>query len=160
MMEAKKLIIYTDGGCRNNQASNKADVIGGWGVWLKYGEKEKELYGGKKGNTTNNEMELTALLMALQSVKNFDLPTEVYIDSEYTINCITKWAAGWERNNWKNSKKQPVANQLLIKAILELYRKFSNIKFFWTKGHDTDPGNIKVDALANRGMDEANGEVM
>ena len=151
----EKFEMYTDGGCRNNQSSNKENVVGGWGVYLKYKGKEKELYGGKRGNTTNNEMELTALLMAFQSVKNFNIPTVVYVDSEYTMNCITKWAAGWEKKGWRTASNKPVANRFLVEEIYKLYKKFSNIEFVWVKGHDVNPGNIRVDQLANKGMDEA-----
>lgn len=151
----KPITIYTDGGCRNNQSKDKSQVVGGWGVVMQCGDKTKELYGGKKGDTTNNEMELTALLMALQSLKRYDMPTTLYIDSEYVINSITKWMDGWMAKGWKKKDNKPVANKNLFAAIYPLYKKLENVNVIWVKGHADNPGNTRADILANLGMDEA-----
>lgn len=126
------LRIITDGGCSNNQSDEN---IGGWGAVLTYKEQEKELYGGEI-NTTNNRMEMMALLEALKSLKRKDTPIEVYSDSAYLINCFQqKWYANWRKNGWKNSKKEPVENQDLWEDILCEVESIKDIRFFKIKGH-------------------------
>lgn len=147
-----KLIIYTDGACSGNQSKEN---IGGWGAVLLYNENVKEIFGGEK-NTTNNRMELTAVIEALKMIKNRKLPTEVYTDSAYICNCILqKWYINWEKNGWKNAKKQDVENQDLWKELLLLYRSFEEITFLKVKGHSGIELNEKADELANRGIDRA-----
>lgn len=147
-----KLIIYTDGACSGNQSKEN---IGGWGAVLLYNENVKEIFGGEK-NTTNNRMELTAVIEALKMIKNRKLPTEVYTDSAYICNCILqKWYINWEKNGWKNAKKQDVENQDLWKELLLLYRSFEEITFLKVKGHSGIELNEKADELANRGIDLA-----
>lgn len=147
-----KLIIYTDGACSGNQSKEN---IGGWGAVLLYNENVKEIFGGEK-NTTNNRMELTAVIEALKMIKNRKLPTEVYTDSAYICNCILqKWYINWEKNGWKNAKKQDVENQDLWKELLLLYRSFEKITFLKVKGHSGIELNEKADELANRGIDLA-----
>lgn len=160
------IVISTDGGCRNNQAKDKSQVIGGWGVVLNFFPPNKnnsptpppptvkELRGGKRGYTSNNEMELTAIFQALSALKRYDIPTEIRTDSEYSVNVLTKWRWSWERNGWRNSKGQQIANKELVIQICNLYSKLENVKITWTKGHASDAGNIRADALANMAMDE------
>lgn len=128
----KKIYIYTDGACSGNQFDEN---IGGYGAILQYGQHKKEIYGGEK-NTTNNRMELLAIIEALKLVKEQDVSIEVYSDSSYVVDCfVKKWYVNWEKNGWKNSKKAPVENQDLWTALLASVRSFSDIQFFRVKGH-------------------------
>ena len=146
-----KLIIYTDGACSNNQGDEN---VGGYGAVLLFGNAKKEIYGGE-ANTTNNKMELTAMIEALKAVTRNDYSTEVYTDSAYIHNCIEqKWYESWRKNGWKNSKKEPVKNKELWVELLELIESFKNIKIFKVKGHSGDELNELADELANRGIDE------
>ena len=145
-----RLEIYTDGGCRGNQV----DVnVGGWGALLIWGEHRLELKGGEP-NTTNNKMELTGDIEALRAVKNTDVPVDVYVDSAYVLNGITQWIYGWIKKDWKNSKKEPVANKELWLELYAQKKRFSDISFHKVKGHSTNDGNNKADELANLAMDE------
>ena len=145
-----RLEIYTDGGCRGNQV----DVnVGGWGALLIWGEHRLELKGGEP-NTTNNKMELTGAIEALRAVKNTDVPVDVYVDSAYVLNGITQWIYGWIKKDWKNSKKEPVANKELWLELYAQKKRFSDISFHKVKGHSTNNGNNKADELANLAMDE------
>jgi ribonuclease HI len=149
-MSSKKIIIYTDGACSNNQSSEN---IGGYGAILKYGEHEKEIFGGEK-NTTNNIMELKAMIEALKLVKDKKIPTEVYTDSAYISNCIkNKWYIGWRNNGWKNSKKEPVKNKELWIELLNLIESFKEIDIIKVKGHSGVELNEKADMLANKGIE-------
>jgi ribonuclease HI len=142
--------IYTDGACKGNPGP------GGWGVLLKSGTTEKELFGGELG-TTNNRMELTAVIEALGALKR---PCQVtlYLDSEYVRKGITEWIHGWKAKGWRTSTKQPVKN-------VELWQKLDalvaggghTIDWRWVKGHAGDPGNERADALANKGVEVALG---
>jgi len=146
----RRLQIYCDGGCRGNQA----DVnVGGWGAYLVWGERTKELWGGER-NTTNNKMELTGCIEGLRAVKNTTVPVDVYLDSTYVLKGITEWVFGWMRKGWVNSKKEPVANKELWLELLAEKDRFSDITFLKVKGHADNEGNIMADALANRAMDE------
>lgn len=145
-----RLEIYCDGGCRGNQSDSN---VGGWGVYLVWGEHEKELYGGEH-DTTNNKMELTAAIEGLRAIKNKAVPTDVYLDSAYVLGGITSWIEGWKRKEWINSKKQPVANKELWIALDEERDRFADIRFHKVKGHADNAGNIRADELANRAMDE------
>lgn len=147
-----KIIIYTDGACSGNQSKEN---IGGWGAILIYKDKEKEIYGGEI-NTTNNRMELTAVIESLKTIKNRSIQTELYTDSAYICNCIIqKWYVNWEKNGWKNAKKQDVENQDLWKELLMLYRAFNYIEFYKVKGHSGVEYNEKADELANKGIELA-----
>lgn len=127
-----KIKIYTDGGCSGNQSDEN---IGGWGAILEYGEHRKELYGGEV-NTTNNRMEMTALIAALSALKKEGLDIEVFSDSSYLMNCFReKWYASWRKNGWKNSKKEPVENRELWEELLALVEKQGNVEYFRVKGH-------------------------
>ena len=142
--------LYCDGGCRGNQE----DVnVGGWGAYLIWGDHERELYGGAE-NTTNNKMELTAAIEGLRAVVRDDVGVDVYVDSAYVLGGITDWVYGWMRNGWKNAKKEPVANKELWLDLLAQKQRFNDIAFHKVKGHADNAGNIRADALANRGMDE------
>ena len=125
------LKIYTDGACANHQGDEN---IGGWGAILEYGGHTKELYGGEV-NTTNNRMELTAVIEAFKALKRDGLEAQVFSDSSYVMNCFRdKWYVNWQKNNWKNSKKQPVENRELWEELLELAGKHK-VSFYRVKGH-------------------------
>lgn len=123
--------LYTDGACSGNQ--NKTN-IGGWGAVLEYGPHKKELYGGEI-NTTNNRMEMMALLSALQAMKREGLTIRVFSDSSYLMDCFRqKWYLNWQKNDWKTSKKTDVENKDLWMALLSEAKKH-NMSFFRVKGH-------------------------
>jgi ribonuclease HI len=146
-MSARVVEIYTDGACSGNPGP------GGWGAVLDYGGREKELYGGEAGKTTNNRMELMAAIRALESLTRA-VPVHLYTDSIYLRNGITKWLPSWKRNGWRTAAKQPVKNADLWQR-LEAAVKRHDVDWRWVKGHAGDPGNERADALANRGMTEA-----
>jgi len=140
-----KVQIWADGGCRGN---GQVDNVGGWGAVLKYDDAVKEIKGGDK-NTTNNVMELSSVINALRSLKRFDLPIEVTMDSQYVVKGVNEWSPGWIKKNWKGVK-----NPVLWKQLLNLIRKFGDIKFIQCAGHADNAGNNRADALANMAMDE------
>lgn len=128
----KILNIYTDGACSGNQ--NK-DNIGGWGAILEYGENKKELFGGEI-NTTNNKMELKAVVMALKALKKEGLYVNIFSDSSYLVECFTKkWYVKWQQNGWKNSQKKPVENKEFWEDILHLISIHNSVNFYRVKGH-------------------------
>ena len=136
----KKVNIYTDGACRGNPGK------GGWGAVLVYGTIERELSGGEP-LTTNNRMELSAVIAALSALKE---PCEVTLttDSQYVVNAIEKgWLANWQKNNWRKSDKGEVLNVDLWKKLLELLDTH-NVSFVWVKGHNGHPYNERCDKLA------------
>ena len=137
--------IYADGGCRGNPGP------GGWGVVLQSGGIEKDLWGGE-AHTTNNRMELTAVIRALEALKR---PTtaQVHTDSQYVQKGINEWIHNWKRNGWRTADKKPVKNADLWQ-ILDDLAKQHDIKWLWVKGHAGHPGNERADRLANRGIDE------
>lgn len=137
--------IWADGGCRGNPGP------GGWGVLLKAGTHEKELWGGDPA-TTNNRMELTAVIRALEAMKR-PVRARIHTDSQYVQKGISEWIHGWKRNGWRTSDKKPVKNADLWQALEALAAKH-HIDWLWVKGHAGDPGNERADALANRGIDE------
>jgi ribonuclease HI len=145
-----KIYIYADGGCRGN---GKEINIGGYGVYLKYGDKVKELKGATR-NTTNNIMELTACIKGLEALKNHDMPVEVIMDSQYVIDGITSWIHNWIKKGWKNSQKKPVENKELWQQLWELKNQFKDITFTKCRGHADNEGNNKADELANMAMGE------
>ncbi|MDR3067981.1 MAG: ribonuclease HI [Cellulomonas sp.] len=135
--------IWTDGACKGNPGP------GGWGALLCFGTREKELYGGEPA-TTNNRMELTAVIEALRAL-NRSCQVVAHVDSRYVMNGVTSWMAGWKRNGWKTAARKPVLNQDLWQALdVEVARH--QIRWVWVKGHAGDPGNERADALANRGV--------
>ena len=142
----EKIVIYTDGGCRGNPG------IGGWGVWLCYKDHDKKLKGSEL-NTTNNKMELTASIRALQALKSNDITVDLYTDSKYVIQGINEWIDAWKAKDWKTTNKKPVKNVDLWKQLDTLNQKFS-VDWYWVKGHSDDPGNDMADRLANEAMDE------
>lgn len=141
----KQVEIYTDGACRGNPGP------GGWGVVLRRGMVEKELYGGAP-QTTNNQMELTAVIRALEALKE---PCDVtlYTDSKYVIDGITQWIHGWKRNGWRTASKQPVKNGEIWQQLDKAAARHT-IQWKWVKGHSGHPENERADQLANRGIDE------
>ncbi len=141
--------IWADGGCRGNPGP------GGWGVLLKAGTHEKELWGGEPA-TTNNRMELTAVIRALEAMKR-PVRARIHTDSQYVQKGISEWIHGWKRNGWKTSDKKPVKNADLWQELDALAAKH-RIDWLWVKGHAGDPGNERADALANRGIDEIQGK--
>lgn len=139
-----KISIYTDGACKGNPG------VGGWGALLIAGEKEKELFGGEK-DSTNNRMELMAVIQALTVLKR---PCEIVLhtDSQYVLKGITEWIQGWKAKGWKTAAKTPVKNVDLWQA-LDQARNTHKIEWKWVKGHSGHPGNERADQLANRGVD-------
>ena len=141
----KKIDIYTDGACRGNPGP------GGWGALLIYKDADKTIYGGEK-NTTNNRMEMTAIIEALKIVK-MDCEITLYTDSKYVMDGITKWLPNWKKKGWITSNKKPVKNKDLWQILEECISK-QNIEWQWVKGHAGITGNEKADELANQGIDE------
>jgi ribonuclease HI len=140
--------IYTDGACRGNPGP------GGWGALLSMGEREKEL-SGAEALTTNNRMELTAVIRALEALKR---PTEarIYTDSEYVRRGITEWVKSWKARGWKTADRKPVKNQDLWER-LDALAAGHKIEWRWVKGHSGVPGNERVDRLANEAIDAMRG---
>jgi len=140
--------IYTDGACKGNPG------IGGWGAWLKYNENEKSIFGGEK-NTTNNRMELLAVIRALEALKR---PSQVklYTDSVYVQKGMTEWLAGWKARNWRTASKKAVKNDDLWK-LLDILAAKHQIEWLWVKGHAGNAGNERADELANAGVDQVLG---
>ena len=136
--------IYTDGACRGNPGP------GGWGALLLMGEHEREL-AGAEAQTTNNRMELTAVIRALEALKR-PVKGRVYTDSQYVRKGILEWLPNWKARGWKTADKKPVKNQDLWEALDALARTHQ-LEWHWVKGHSGNPGNERVDALANRAID-------
>ena len=137
------VVIYTDGACKGNPGP------GGWGALLQYERTERELFGGE-AHTTNNRMELTAVIRALESLKR-RCPVEIYTDSQYVRNGIQNWIHTWKKNGWRTSDKKPVKNVDLWQELDRLAGKH-DIVWHWVKGHADTPGNHRADELANRGV--------
>ncbi len=142
---AQHVVIYTDGACKGNPGP------GGWGAMLTSGDTVKEVFGGELG-TTNNRMEMMAVIEALAALKR-PCRVTLYLDSEYVRKGITEWISGWKARGWRTAAKQPVKN-------VDLWQKLDNlisssghtIEWRWVKGHAGDPGNERADALANKGV--------
>ena len=141
---SERVVIYTDGACKGNPGP------GGWGAWLRWGAHEKELFGGEPA-TTNNRMELTAVIESLALLKR-QSPVAIYTDSEYVKNGITTWIHGWKKRGWRTADNKPVKN-------IELWQRLDGlvagheVQWHWVRGHTGDPGNERADALANRGVE-------
>lgn len=140
------VVIYTDGACKGNPGP------GGWGALLQCDGNERELFGGE-AHTTNNRMEMTAVIQALGSLKR-RVPVVIYTDSQYVKNGIETWIHGWKRNGWKTSDKKPVKNADLWRELDALAAQH-DIDWHWVKGHAGTPGNHRADELANRGVEMA-----
>jgi len=141
----KKVEIFTDGACRGNPGK------GGWGVLLRYGALEKHLYGGDP-ETTNNKMELTAVIRGLEALKK-NSSVSITTDSRYVLEGVTEWMPGWKRRHWKTAAKKTVKNLELWQRLDELVGKHE-VEWHWVKGHSGHPENELADQLANRGIDE------
>ena len=136
----KTVTLYTDGACSGNPGP------GGWGCLLEYNGFEKELSGGEK-NTTNNRMELTAVIKGLQALKEPCI-VELYSDSKYVIDALEKgWAVGWRQRAWKKADKKPALNPDLWEILLELTQKH-DVRYHWVKGHADNLKNNRCDQLA------------
>ena len=138
------ITIYTDGACKGNPGP------GGWGALLVAAGLEQEMFGGESA-TTNNRMELTAVIRALESIAR-GCDVDVYTDSQYVKNGIQTWIHGWKKNGWKTSDRKPVKNADLWRELDEIAAKH-RIRWHWVKGHNGDSGNDRADALANRGCE-------
>jgi ribonuclease HI len=147
-----EIVMYTDGACKGNPGP------GGWGVLMRSGANTKELYGGER-ETTNNRMELMAVIQGLQALKR---PCEVhlYVDSLYVLKGMTEWLPGWKAKGWRTASKQPVKNVELWQRLDELVAaKGHSIDWRWVRGHNGDPGNERADELANMGVEVAMGRL-
>jgi ribonuclease HI len=141
-----EVTIYTDGACKGNPGP------GGWGAWLRSGEHERELFGGER-LTTNNRMELVAVIEALGALRR-PSRVQLFVDSEYVRNGITTWIHGWKRRGWRTADNKPVKNVDLWQR-LEAAVAPHQVEWHWVRGHTGDPGNERADALANRGVEAA-----
>ena len=139
----KQVIIYTDGACRGNPGP------GGWGALIKFVEVKKEIFGGSR-DTTNNQMELMAAIMALETLDRASTLT-IVTDSTYVKNGVTQWIHGWKRNGWRTSAKKPVKNAELWQR-LDLAQSRHQVTWEWVKGHAEHPQNERADELARAGM--------
>ncbi|MGN7438815.1 MAG: ribonuclease HI [Alcanivorax sp.] len=139
----KHVEIYTDGACSCNPGP------GGWGVLMRYNGHEKEMCGGED-ETTNNRMEMMAVIKALEALKKASV-VKLYTDSKYVMQGITEWMDGWKAKNWKTASKKPVKNKDLWVQIDDLVSQH-NIEFIWVKGHAGHPENERADELARQGI--------
>ncbi|WP_455283036.1 ribonuclease HI [Cupriavidus necator] len=140
----QEITIYSDGACKGNPGR------GGWGAVLVAGTSEKELFGGE-ANTTNNRMEMTAVIEALRALKR-PCTVHVYTDSQYVQKGISEWLPGWKARGWKTADKKPVKNVDLWQELDTLAQQHQ-ISWHWVRGHNGHPGNERADALANRGVE-------
>jgi ribonuclease HI len=143
-----RIEIYTDGACKGNPGP------GGWGALLKSDDTQKELFGGEL-DTTNNRMEMLAVIEALTALKR---PCQVilHVDSQYVLKGMTEWLPGWKARGWRTAAKQPVKNVDLWQRLDTLvYGAGHAIEWRWVRGHNGDPGNERADSLANRGVAQA-----
>ncbi|MEW6591349.1 MAG: ribonuclease HI [Pseudomonadota bacterium] len=145
-MSADTIYIYSDGACKGNPGA------GGWGALLVAGAHRKEICGGE-ANTTNNRMEMTAVIRALESLKR-PSTVEVHTDSQYVQKGVSEWMPGWKRRNWRTADGKPVKNQdlwLQLDALAQLHQ----IEWKWVRGHAGHPENERADQLANQGVLQA-----
>jgi len=140
--------LYSDGACKGNPGA------GGWGVLLRFGDREKELCGGEP-DTTNNRMELTAVIEGLRSLTR-TCQVRVHTDSQYVQKGIQEWLKNWKRKGWKTSTGQPVKNRDLWEALDSMAAKH-RVEWHWVRGHAGHPENERADALANAGVVKARG---
>ena len=148
---SKIVNFYTDGACSGNQND---DNIGGWGAILEYGDTVKELHNGEV-NTSNNKMELDAVINAFRQLKRDGLTIHVFTDSSYVANCfLKKWYVGWREKGWKNSKKQPVENRERWEELLSMVEK-NDVTFFRVKGHvNLDSASVSADKMYRKFLDD------
>jgi ribonuclease HI len=137
------VVVYTDGACKGNPGP------GGWGALLRWGDHAKELFGGEP-QTTNNRMELTAVIEALAALKQ-RCEVAIYTDSAYVKNGITTWIHNWKRRGWRTADKKPVKNIELWQR-LDALASQHDVRWHWVRGHTGDPGNERADELANMGV--------
>ncbi len=137
--------MFADGACKGNPGP------GGWGALLRWNGRERELWGGEAG-TTNNRMELTAVIRALEAISR-PLPVRVHTDSKYVQQGMTAWLPGWKRNGWKTANREPVKNADLWQALDAVAARYE-IEWIWVKGHAGHVDNERADGLANRGVSE------
>lgn len=137
--------IWTDGACKGNPGP------GGWGVLLRQGAREKTIYGGEP-DTTNNRMELLAVIRALQALKRSCI-VNLHTDSSYVQKGMTEWLANWKQRNWRTASKKPVKNADLWQ-MLDTEAAKHDVKWYWVKGHAGDAGNERADQLANLGVEQ------
>jgi ribonuclease HI len=137
--------VFTDGACRGNPGP------GGWGALLRYNGREKELFGGEAA-TTNNRMEMTAAIRALEALSQ-RCRVELYTDSTYLRDGITKWLPGWRARGWRTASRRPVKNQDLWQTLVAL-TDLHDVEWHWVKGHAGHSDNERADDLANRGLEE------
>lgn len=142
----RPVVVYTDGACSGNPGP------GGWGVVLRQGAREKHLLGGEV-RTTNNRMELTAAIRALEALRG-DHPVDLFTDSNYVKQGIEAWISGWKRKGWKRADGKPVLNVDLWQALDRLNAQ-RTVRWHWVRGHAGDPGNELADALAREGVERA-----
>jgi len=151
MASQDKIIIYCDGACSGNQYHTNA---GGWGAILQHGGRLKEIHGGEL-DTSNQRMELTACIKALEQLKSGKYAVEVYTDSAYLVNCInSKWYIAWQRNGWKNAAKKPVVNRDLWERLLTLLSSYEAV-FIKVAGHSGNRLNERADELARQGVEKS-----
>lgn len=143
-MNMSEVTLYTDGACKGNPG------VGGWGAFLQSGSHSKELFGGE-ANTTNNRMELTAVIQGLAALKRPCI-VNIYTDSQYVKNGMQEWIHNWKARGWKTASKQPVKNAELWQVLDSEVSKHQ-VHWHWVKGHAGHPGNEKADELANRGVE-------
>ncbi len=144
-MTSKIVEIYTDGACRGNPGP------GGWGASLRYNGTQKDLYGSEL-ETTNNRMELMAVIQSLESLTR-TCNVKIFTDSKYVLDGMTKWLPNWKKKGWKTAARKPVKNADLWQR-LDAAVSANEVSWQWVKGHTGDEGNECADALANRGIDE------
>ena len=140
------VVVYTDGACKGNPGP------GGWGALMESGGRTREIYGGEPA-TTNNRMELMAVIRALEALKK-PCRVRLHTDSQYVQLGISKWIHGWKKNGWRTADKKPVKNADLWRELDELAAKH-DIEWLWVKGHAGHDGNERADALANLGVAES-----
>jgi ribonuclease HI len=145
---AELVELFTDGACRGNPGP------GGWGVLMRYGQRQKTLHGGER-DTTNNRMELMAVIEGLKAL-NRSCQVRVTTDSQYVKNGITQWIHNWKKNGWKTAAKKPVKNADLWRDLDEQVA-LHQVEWAWVRGHTGHPENELADQLANRGIDELKG---
>ena len=144
--------IYTDGACKGNPG------VGGWGALLVYNEQSIEIFDGEL-ETTNNRMELMAVIEALNHAASMNDDVQIYTDSSYVQKGIQEWIHNWKKNGWRSSNKRPVKNQDLWQELDTL--NFSlNVEWFWVKGHAGHPGNERADFLANVGVKKIQQDIL
>ena len=150
MQTEDRVEIWTDGACKGNPG------IGGWGVLMKFGQIEKTLHGGEP-LTTNNRMEMMAVIEALVSLKR---PCQVilHVDSQYVMKGMTEWIQGWKLRGWRTADKKPVKNADLW-LLMDTQVQRHEVSWRWVKGHAGDPGNERADLLANRGVEDTRARI-